>query len=305
MNRKFRIGTRSSELAMWQTNLVASKLNKIGVETEIVPIESLGDIVLDQPLHTIGTVGLFTKSLDTAMLGGKIDLAVHSMKDVPTTLPQGIVEAAVLERANHFDILVKKSNKVEYSSKCVIATGSLRRQAQWKAKYPHHELVDLRGNVNTRLQKLKDNDWQGAVFAAAGLERINLMPENYEILDWMIPAPAQGAIMITVPETDKEAIAICEKIHHDQTHFLVWQEREFMKKLEGGCTAPIGAYAYMEGDNVVFEGVLSAIDGKEQNKVQLKKNINDASNIGTEAAELVLKDGGVELLKEIKAFLKS
>ena len=125
--------------------------------------------------------------------------------------------------------------------------------------------------MNTRLQKLEDNNWDGAVFVAAGLERINLVPDKHEVLDWMVPAPAQGAIMVTANEGDKQALAVCQKIHHEQTHFLVWLERSFMKTLEGGCTAPIGAHAVIQGDEVLFKGVLSAVDGSKQCSVQLKK----------------------------------
>src|SRR5690606_31288868 len=164
-------------------------------------------------------------------------IAVHSMKDVPTALPKGIVQAAVLERAVTHDILVHKGNVDFLSDSGTIATGSLRRQAQWLSRYPHHNVVDLRGNVNTRLQKLKDNDWNGAVFAAAGLERINLLPENYMVLDWMIPAPAQGAMVVVAMENDdycREAVA---KLNHPDREMCTYIERRFLRKLEGGCTA--------------------------------------------------------------------
>ena len=148
-------------------------------------------MILDKPLYELGITGIFTKTLDVAMINGDVDIAVHSMKDVPTALPQGIVQAAVLERANTLDILVHKGNLDFLNASGTIATGSLRRQAQWFNKYPTHKVVDLRGNVNLRMKKLNEGDWNGAVFAAAGLERINLKPENFINLDWMIPAPAQ------------------------------------------------------------------------------------------------------------------
>ena len=191
-----RIGTRDSELALWQAHTVEKKLNDLGYKTEIIAVKSQGDILLDKPLYELGITGIFTKTLDLAMINGQVDIAVHSMKDVPTALPIGIVQAAVLERANTLDILVHKGNLDFINGEGTVATGSLRRQAQWLNKYPNHKVVDLRGNVNTRMQKLQEGHWNGAVFAAAGLERINLKPSNFINLDWMIPAPAQGAMVI-------------------------------------------------------------------------------------------------------------
>ena len=171
-----KIGTRDSELALWQAKNVEKKLNDLEYKTEIVAVKSQGDIILDKPLYELGITGIFTKTLDIALLQHQIDIAVHSMKDVPTALPQNIVQAAVLERANTADILVHKGTLDFLNTEGTIATGSLRRQAQWLHRYPQHQVVDLRGNVNTRLQKLKENNWNGAVFAAAGLERLCLTP---------------------------------------------------------------------------------------------------------------------------------
>ena len=203
MGKVIRIGTRDSELALWQAVTVEKKLNDLGYKTEIIAVKSQGDILLDKPLYELGITGIFTKTLDIAMINGSVDIAVHSMKDVPTALPKGIVQAAVLERANVLDILVHKGSVAFLETNATIATGSLRRQAQWLNKYPHHNLVDLRGNVNTRMQKLQDNSWNGAIFAAAGLERINLKPESYLNLDWMIPAPAQGAMVVLAMQNDE------------------------------------------------------------------------------------------------------
>ena len=153
-----RIGTRDSELALWQAHTVEKKLNDLGYKTEIVAVKSTGDIILNKPLYELGITGIFTKTLDIAMINGQVDIAVHSMKDVPTALPEGIVQAAVLERANEKDLLLYKTNLDFLSQEATIASGSLRRQAQWLNKYPNHKVVDLRGNVNLRMQKLNDND---------------------------------------------------------------------------------------------------------------------------------------------------
>ena len=235
MSKIIRIGTRDSELALWQATTVQKKLEALGYDTILVPTKSLGDQVLDKPLYELGVTGIFTKTLDVALLKGDIDIAVHSMKDVPTQLPKGIVQVAVLKRAITFDILVHKgSGFLESDAPATIATGSLRRKAQWLNKYPNHKVVDLRGNVNTRLIKLIENDWQGAIFAQAGLERIKLLPKDAIPLDWMIPAPAQGAMLVVAKEEDdftKEALG---KLNHSETKIATTIEREFLRTLEGG-----------------------------------------------------------------------
>ena len=173
MITRLRIGTRDSELALWQARFAQEQLSRQGCEATLVPVKSTGDLVLDKPLYELGITGIFTKTLDVALLRGEIDLAVHSMKDVPTALPEGIVQGAVFKRANPLDILVHKGLDF-LNAEGVVATGSLRRKAQWLHRYPLHEMVDLRGNVNTRLQKLEDSQWDAAIFASAGLERIGI-----------------------------------------------------------------------------------------------------------------------------------
>ena len=304
VNKTIRIGTRDSELALWQAHTVQKKLNDLGYQTEIVAVKSQGDILLDKPLYELGITGIFTKTLDIAMLNGQVDIAVHSMKDVPTALPIGIMQAAVLERANTLDILVHKSNLEFLNSTGTIATGSLRRQAQWLNKYPNHTVVDLRGNVNTRMQKLHDSDWNGAVFAAAGLERINLKPENYIDLDWMVPAPAQGAMVVVAMENDvfcKEALS---KLNHSETEICTHIEREFLKTLEGGCTAPIGALATFTSNKIDFEGVLFSLDGKEKHTIKKSCTFDSYKNFGKKCAEEILNNGGSALMESIRRDLK-
>ncbi|MDO6739077.1 hydroxymethylbilane synthase [Wenyingzhuangia sp. 2_MG-2023] len=305
MDKPIRIGTRNSELALWQAHLVQKQLQELGHTTEIIELSSIGDEILDIPLHQIGSMGVFTKTLDVAMLRGQIDIAVNSLKDVPTQLPETIVQAAVLERADVNDVVVYKGTEADLlADGATIATGSLRRTAQWLHKYPTHNLTDLRGNVNTRLQKLDDNDWNGAIFAKAGLERINLLPENHLVLDWMIPAPAQGAIMITALESDAYVLEACAQLHHKETALCVGIERDFMKTLEGGCTAPIGGHAEIIEDKVVFKGLLSALDGKEQKGVFRIATLEDAKNLGNICGEEILANGGDVLMKEIKKVIK-
>ena len=301
--KTIRIGTRDSELALWQAHTVQKKINDLGYTTEIVAVKSQGDIILDKPLYELGITGIFTKTLDIAMLNGTIDIAVHSMKDVPTALPHGIVQAAVLERANHLDLLIHKGNLDFLSHGGMIATGSLRRQAQWLNKYPTHKVIDLRGNVNTRMQKLHDNPWNGAIFAAAGLERINLKPENFLNLDWMIPAPAQGAMLVVAMENDSFCREVIAQLNHQETAICTQVERDFLRTLEGGCTAPIGAFATIKGDMIELEGILLSIDG--QTKIEIKKQTTRSNyqNFGVLCAKEVLENGGTELMKSIKIAL--
>jgi hydroxymethylbilane synthase len=300
MNKVIRIGTRDSQLALWQAHTVENQLQALGYKTQIVPVKSAGDLKLDTPLYELGITGIFTKTLDVAMLNNTVDIAVHSLKDVPTALPKGIVQAAVLKRASTLDILVTKE-VVDYTKSCTIATGSLRRKAQWLHKYPAHTVVDLRGNVNTRLQKLQDNSWQGAIFAKAGLERIDVLPSRYTSLDWMTPAPAQGAMTIVALEKDPFCIEVTQKLNDTPSQICTQIERDFLRTLEGGCTAPIGAIAKIKGNTIEFKGCLLSLDGTKKIAIEKTISLNLAAKAGDAFAKEVLQKGGDVLLKEIKA----
>jgi len=301
MSKIIRIGTRDSELALWQATTVQQKLEALGYDTILVPTKSIGDQVLDKPLYELGVTGIFTKALDVALLNNEIDIAVHSMKDVPTQLPKGIVQAAVLERANTHDILVHKGlGFLDTDRPVTIATGSLRRKAQWLHRYPDHKVVDLRGNVNTRLIKLIENDWQGAIFAQAGLERIKLLPKDALLLDWMVPAPAQGAMVVAAKEEDAFSIAALAKLNDKNTEITTTIEREFLRTLEGGCTAPIGALATIKDRSVHFEGVLFSLDGRQRIGVKKEVKLSEAKGLGQVCAQEVLKEGGDKLMQEIR-----
>ncbi|WP_292948784.1 hydroxymethylbilane synthase [Olleya sp. UBA1516] len=301
MSKIIRIGTRDSELALYQAKAVQSQLQVLGHQTVLVPIKSTGDIVLDKPLYELGITGIFTRTLDIAMLNGDIDIAVHSLKDVPTLLPNGIVQAAVLKRGNVRDTLVFKNNEEFLGSReATIATGSLRRRAQWLNRFPTHTLVDLRGNVNTRLQKLEDSDWNGAIFAAAGIGRLDLRPEDAVNLDWMIPAPAQGAIMIAALADDEETLAILSEINHPETEICTKIERAFLNKLEGGCTAPIGALAFIKDEELTFEGILLSKDGTKKIQVKRVKAVGEHHDIAEWCANYILDRGGNRLMDELK-----
>ncbi|MFN3907577.1 MAG: hydroxymethylbilane synthase [Flavobacterium sp.] len=297
MSKVIRIGTRDSELALWQANLVKNKLEALGYETVLVPIKSTGDIILDQPLYELGITGIFTKTLDVAMIQGQIDIAVHSMKDVPTQLPKGMVQTAVLNRASSTDILVYAPHQKFIPSNGILATGSLRRKAQWLSKYPDYIMVDLRGNVNTRLNKLQHSNWIGAIFAQAGLERIQLLPNQYEVLDWMIPAPAQGAMMVVAMENDSYSIEATQKLNDQNTQICTWVERQFLRVLEGGCTAPIGCLAEIKEDDLIVKAGLFSLNGSKKVLLDKSTKLTNYQNFGKEMAEEVLQMGGKEILE--------
>ena len=299
MKKLLKIGTRNSELALWQATTVKKKLEDLGYSSVLVPIKTTGDTILDTPLYEFGVTGIFTKALDVALLEGRIDIAVHSMKDVPTLLPKGIVQTAVLERAAVHDILIYKNSSL-IPDIATIATGSLRRKAQWLAKYPSHTVVNLRGNVNTRLKKLKTNDWYAAIFAKAGLSRIELLPENHLVLDWMIPAPAQGAIMVAARENDVYAKEVSNKINHTQTQFCATIERDFLRTLEGGCTAPIGAYAYFDKEILYFKGILLSLDGTKKTSIEKQVNHTNKEAVGVQWGKEALANGGQEIMSLLK-----
>jgi len=301
MQKIIRIGTRDSQLALWQANKVREELKELGYESVLVPIKSTGDIILDTPLYEMGITGIFTKNLDVAMVNKEIDIAVHSFKDVPTVLPKGIRQAAVLRRDDYSDILVLKGTEEFFGQpNGTIATGSLRRKAMWLNRYPTHTVVGLRGNVNTRLEKLENNDWDGAVFAAAGLYRIGKKPATAINLSWMIPAPAQGAIMITCLKDDEYSLDACEQINHRETEICTTIEREFLNLLEGGCSAPIGALAYIDAktEEINFKGVLLKNDGSKKITVNKTAKVGSHKYLAKDCADYIINKGGKELMLE-------
>lgn len=339
MEKILRIGTRDSQLAVWQASFVKAELAKHGIASELVLIKSDGDIDLVTPLYAMGVQGVFTKTLDAALLSKRIDIAVHSMKDVPTQLAQGIQQAAVLKRANYKDILVlhpdidKRNNRFAITfmsetttrsgkvlkdnswtlllredalnpgkpEKMFIATSSVRRIAQWKNHFPDSEIDNLRGNVNTRLKKLKESNWHGAIFAAAGLERINLRPENSIELDWMLPAPAQGAIMIVCREEDNDSKEKCFILNDEATAICTKIERDFLKTLMGGCSTPISALAEIKKNGIHFTGNIFSLDGKEKAETSYSGfPIENVVDLGVTAANYVLENGGAAIVEAIK-----
>ena len=300
--KTIKIGTRQSPLALWQANKVASLLEAKGCATEIVPVTSEGDDNLKQPIYSLGLTGVFTRSLDIALLNDKVDIAVHSLKDVPTVLPEGLELIAYPERANSNDILVYKSEEIFNKEYRTIATGSLRRKAFWNHKYPQDTVVDLRGNVQLRLQKLIDNDWDGAVFAFAGLDRSEILEElkeknlHYKIIDWMVAAPSQGILGIVA----KQGFEM-PSLNDEECELFATVERQFLNVLEGGCTAPIGSLVEKKDENTyTFKGAVLSIDGQEMLTIENEFQKGEYVNKGREFAEELIAKGAAEMITKIK-----
>ena len=301
-----RIGTRDSQLAVWQAVQVQQQLAEKGFDAELVPLKSEGDLDLVTPLYEMGVQGVFTKTLDAALLSDRFDIAVHSMKDVPTQTAKGIVPVAVLKRGSHKDLLVPKNNTAFLEDrvyKAVIATSSIRRRAQWLHRFPHHSITNLRGNVNTRLRKLSEENWDGAIFAAAGLERTELKPAGSIELDWMLPAPAQGAILVVCREADQFSFDACRLLNHPHTERCTKIERDFLRGLMGGCSTPISALASIDEPNnsISFKGNIFSTDGKDHLSIELDETLTAESNsLGSRAAEKLLAQGADRIVEQIK-----
>ncbi|WP_234570807.1 hydroxymethylbilane synthase [Rhodohalobacter sp. 614A] len=303
MNNPIRIGTRDSQLATWQAQTVSNKLQEAGHSTEIIFVKSEGDLDLTTPLPEMGGKGVFTKALDDALLANKIDLAVHSYKDLPTENPLPLKIAAVLEREDPRDSLVSPKGTDfldDDSIEAVIATSSNRRKAQWLHRYPNHTITNIRGNVNTRLRKVEENEWQGAIFAAAGLKRINLDHHISEYLDWMVPAPAQGAMAVMIREDDAEAYSVVSELNHTETALCTSIERELLNEMEAGCSAPVGAFAWIDGNDLILHAVALKTDGTLQYDIELKIPSDQAEGLGRKAARELLEQGADKLVQEMK-----
>lgn len=314
MQPQIRIGTRDSTLALYQANAVKDLLQQKGYASVLVPVKSEGDIDLKTPLYQMGVQGIFTRSLDIALLNNKIDIAVHSMKDVPTNLPEGIIQAAVLDRGNPNDVLVphpKYSNQkfsntdiffsaIEAEAEIIIASSSVRRRAQWLRKYPQHQLSNIRGNVQTRLKKFAESNWQGAIFASAGLERVAALPENAIQLNWMLPAPAQAAIVVLTTADKPEVLTACEFINNKEVEICTGVERSFLNSLMGGCTTPISALAAIKGGEIFFTGNVLSLNGKEKLEISKSIKVNAAAGFGIELANELKLQGAAEIIAAIK-----
>ncbi len=300
--KPIRIGTRKSILALYQASEVQQKLHLLGITTEIIEITTDGDIDLATPLYEMNIQGIFTKSLDNALLQNRIDIAVHSCKDIPTKLAKGLSLNAVLERNTPWDCLVLPSKKVsiDFTKSCIIGTSSLRRKLQWVNRFPHHTIENLRGNIQTRLKKLDQVDWQGAIFAQTALERLKISSHHYTTLDWMLPSPAQGAIGVVCRQNDPATLEICRSINHTYTNFCISVERNFLAALLGGCTVPIAAHATINQEQLFFKGNILSLDAKQKCEVEMSFDLDNIMEAGVLAAKEILERGGKAIIKTFR-----
>ena len=273
MNKIIRIGSRKSKLALIQAKHVQNNLNKLKIKSEIIGIESEGDKILNKPVYNLGITGIFTKNLDLALLNNKIDVAVHSLKDVPTSVPEGIVQSAVLERYKSKDLIICKVSVNNLSEISSILTGSIRRKYQWLFKFPNQKVLPIRGNVNTRLKKFKKSNHDALIIAEAALDRLSISNFKTFKLDWMIPAPGQGAIGVFNRVCDTEITQILNSINHKKTQICTNIERDFLKSLDGGCSSPIAAEAEIVNNILTFNGGIFNYEQNEK-KVISKKITN-------------------------------
>ena len=288
-------------MAIWQTNLVKNKLEDSSVSCEIKIIKSFGDIDLKTPIYSMGITGVFTKELDQALLNQEIDVAVHSLKDVPTRLAEEICIGAVLKRGKWEDIVLWKN--IECKSKKVrsVATGSLRRKFQWKLKYPNDKIVPIRGNIPSRIKKLKtDSKIDGIFFASAALSRLKIYEKNEETLDNFLPAPCQGFIVATCLKENKFIIENLNKINNKKSSICSEIERDFLRTLEGGCSAPIGAIAEVKGEVIDFKGGVFSMKGEQPKIIEALLKIDERNRVGERLANEVLRNGGKKYIEEAK-----
>ena len=293
-----KIGTRASKLAVWQAEQVQTLLQTINISSSIIKIKSSGDKDLSKPVYELGITGVFTKEIDLALLNNEIDIAVHSLKDVPTKLPLGVMQGAVLQRGSELDIIIP--NKALKSKENTIATGSLRRKAQWLNKFKTDNIVEIRGNVQTRIKKLNENNWNGTIMAKAGLERLDILPKDYQDLNWMVPAPAQGAISVQNLTLNSSITEVLKQINHVETELCTNIERSFLNKLEGGCTAPIGAHAKIVHSSIVFRGILLSVDGKDKIEINEVHKLDKTEDLGERLAKKIISLGGDRILNSLK-----
>lgn len=306
MKKTITVGTRKSMLAMWQSNHIASLLKKQYPECEVVlqKIVTKGDRILDVPLAQIGGKGLFTKEIETALLDGSVDLAVHSLKDMPTTLPEGLCLTAITERVAPGDAFVsnKYNSLAEMPEGAVLGTSSLRRKAQLLAARPDLEIKDLRGNVDTRLKKMDEGQYDAIILAAAGLTRLGYSDRIKETLDpkLCIPAVGQGALAIETRTDNKEVREMLEFLNDRDTKVCTSAERAFLGLVEGGCQVPIGVHAEVKGDDMHVEAIIATLDGKTVLRDTIDGNAEKAVELGKKLGNKMLENGGYDILKTIR-----
>lgn len=300
-----RIATRNSPLALWQAEFVKSELEKHhqGLDVELIGFTTRGDVLLDSPLSKVGGKGLFVKELEVAMLNGEADIAVHSMKDVPMEFPQGLELAVICEREDPRDAFVSNqfSTIGDLPEGAVLGTSSLRRQCQLGALRPDLKIKDLRGNVNTRLRKLDDGEYDGIVLAAAGLKRLGMEQRIADYIDTetSLPAGGQGAVGIECRSDDEYVKTLLQPLVHTDTTYRVIAERALNRRLEGGCQVPIASFAEIQGDLLLMKALVGSIDGKTILRSEGTDSHVNAEALGIRLAEHLLSQGAADILKQV------
>ena len=303
--KTLRIATRNSPLALWQAEDVKARVEALdtGVQVELIRMTTRGDQLLDSPLAKIGGKGLFVKELETAMLDGGADIAVHSIKDVPAVLPEGLQVVHILERENPHDAFVSNQfqSAAELPERAIVGTCSLRRQAQLLARYPHLEVHNLRGNVNTRLAKLDNGEYDAIILASAGLIRLGMEERIATEIDveQSLPAAGQGIVGIESRIDDPDTIELLDRLHHQETSYRVQAERALSARLDGGCQVPIAAYSVLEGSQLWLRGLVASPDGKTVVTADARAHCNEAVDLGVKVAEMLLYRGASDILRDL------
>jgi len=306
MARQIVVGTRDSALALWQTHWVVENLQRLNPEYsfKIMEMKTQGDKILDVALAKIGDKGLFTKELEVAMLNREIDLAVHSMKDLPTRLPDGLIIGAICEREEPGDVLISRDglNLDDLPQGARVGTSSLRRRAQLKKYRPDLKIEDLRGNLNTRMAKLERENLDGIILAAAGVIRLGWGDRITQRIPFEVSLPAvgQGSVGIEIRDGDPEVLALVKTLEHKESAYAILAERALLRKLEGGCQIPIGALGRVDGDKLILEGVVASLEGKDLVRSSITGTVNDAELLGVELANNLLAMGADEILRSVR-----
>lgn len=304
MRKEIRIGTRGSALALWQANWVKSELEKRypGMTVTLTKIKTTGDKILDVPLAKVGGKGLFTKEIEEALLRKDVDIAVHSMKDVPTEFPEGLHLSCITEREDVRDALISNGVTLKgLKEGAVIGTSSLRRQTQLCHYRPDLKMEMLRGNVETRIRKMKEGEFDAVILAAAGVKRLGLTENVTEYIseEISIPAIGQGALGIECSIEDKEINELISFFNHYETSVAVRAERALLKRLEGGCQVPIAGHAAVKDGRITLKGLVGSVDGKRIVKDTIEGDAKDYERLGTEMGERLLSNGAREILEEV------
>lgn len=302
---KIRIATRKSPLALWQANFVKQQLETfhLSLVVELVPMVTQGDVLLESPLSKIGGKGLFVKQLEQAIMNGQADIAVHSIKDIPAVFPQGLTLSTVCQRDEMRDALI--SNQYQHLDElphgAVVGTSSLRRQCQLRAKYPHLQIKDLRGNVGTRLTKLDNQEYDAIILAAVGLKRLGLQNriKQYIDTDLILPAVGQGAIGIESRADDKTLSELLAPLEDKNSRICIEAERAMNLALQGGCQVPIACLSQLENDSLTLRGLVGRIDGSEMIKAEITGDSTQAEALGRQLADNLLAQGAKAILAEL------